>query len=201
MDKKVAIIIAGLAVLIVAAGVVFFVTKDKGNPEASSGSQSAATTDATPQSAREDLGLCDIVDKAAVKSALGAAAENLAGPNNTGVTGLGDGDKGQTCVYPFVKDGNTNNSFYTDLAQYSQKSYEAVADFTATSGTQVSGVGDRATFQSGDTVLGAKEFTITAVKGTNVYKFVISQPKNAVTFDDASAQTALTTIAQAAKLK
>ena len=94
-----------------------------------------------------------------------------------------------------------SNSFYTDLAQYSHESFDKVADFTATSGTPVSGVGDKATYAAGQPLTGSKEFTITAVKGTNVYLFVISQPKDATSFDEASALKALTTIAQSATLK
>ena len=145
--------------------------------------------------------MCNIVEVSTVKSALGAVAANVTAPDNTGVVSLGDGDKGQTCVYPFEAGGNAQNGFYTDLATYSAESFALISDFTATSGTPVSGVGDKAVFEAaGDTGIGTNEYSITAVKGTDVYLFVISEPKDAVTFDEASALEALTTIAQSAKL-
>ena len=200
MDKKIALIIGGIVVLvIVGAGAFAFMNKD--SDTTNSTTTMNETNSSESEANNEDLGLCDIVDVATIKSALGSAADTLTGPNNTGVISLGDGDKGQTCVYPFVEGASASNSFYTDLAQYTEASYDNVADFTATSGETVSGVGDRATFKSSEAFMNAKEFSITAVKGANVYKFVISQPADAVTFDDASAMAALTAIAQAATLK
>ena len=198
MDKKVTITIIGVVVFVV-AGVLLFTGMNK---DKSSDKQTTATTNSKTieQKDEEDLGRCKVVDKTTIKSALGAAADTLSGPNNTGVTSLGDGDKGQTCVYPFSEGGSQSNSFYTDLADYSQESFDNVADITATSGSDVSGVGDRAKFTSGDTLTGTMEYTITAVKDTKVYLFVISQPKDATTFDESSALSALTTIARAAKL-
>ncbi|MCA0228414.1 hypothetical protein LCH21_03100 [Patescibacteria group bacterium] len=198
MDKKVTITIIGVVVFVV-AGVLLFTGMNK---DKSSDKQTTATTNSKTieQKDEEDLGLCKVVDMTTIKSALGAAADTLSGPNNTGVTSLGDGDKGQTCVYPFSEGGSQSNSFYTDLADYSQESFDNVADITATSGSDVSGVGDRAKFTSGDTLTGTMEYTITAVKDTKVYLFVISQPKDATTFDESSALSALTTIARAAKL-
>ncbi len=201
MNKGKMAIIAGVAVIILAAGgaLVFSGKNDKSsNPTSSTPDK---TSSKPADSTKEDLGLCKLVDKDAAKVALGAAAAKLSGPNDTGVTGLGGGDKGQTCVYPFVEGGDVTNSFYTDLAVYSQKSFDDISSFTATSGDPVSGIGDKAVYESKVlAATNAKEFSITSVKGTKVYTFTISQPKDAVTFDDATARAALTAIAQAAKL-
>jgi hypothetical protein len=197
MDKKIVFIIAGVIIVLLGVGGIFLLNQKADTPASTASSDTASSSETTEN---EDLGLCAAVDTATVKSALGSAAASLSGPDNTGVTSLGDGDKGQTCVYPFAEGGSASNSFYTDLAVYSQESFDQISDFTATSGTAVSGVGDKATFKSGESLMGATEFTITAVKGTKVYLFVISQPEGAVTFDESSALTALTTIAQSAKL-
>ena len=199
MDKKKLIIVC-VTVVAVAMLVIAISVGKKDNSKAVSENPTPSQQNDRAQSDEKDLGLCKIIAIADIKSALGSAAATLSGPNNTGVTSLGDGDKGQTCVYPFTEGGDVSNSFYTDLAQYSQESFDKVADFTATSGTPVSGVGDKATYAAGQPLTGSKEFTITAVKGTNVYLFVISQPKDAASFDEASALKALTTIAQSAKL-
>ncbi len=201
MNKGKIVIIAGLVVIVLIAGGALVLSGDDKKSSNSNSSTSDKTSSKSADSTKEDLGLCKIIDKDAAKVALGAAAAKLSGPDNTGVTSLGGGDKGQTCVYPFAEGGDVNNSFYTDLAVYSQKSFDDISGFTATSGEPVSGIGDKAVYES--KVLAAtnsKEFSITSVKGTKVYTFVISQPKDAVTFDDATARAALTTIAQAAKL-
>lgn len=199
MNKKVTIIIVGIVALVIVGGALFM-GKDEKKTSNTVSNDTTSESSTIEQKQGEDLGLCTAVDIATIKSALGSAADKLSGPNNTGVTSLGDGDKGQTCVYPFAEGGNQSNSFYTDLADYSKESFDKVADITATSGTDVSGVGDRAKFTSSEPLTGGVEFTITAVKGTKVYLFVISQPKDATTFDASSALTALTTIAQSAKL-
>ncbi|MBA3758814.1 hypothetical protein H0X10_04285 [Candidatus Saccharibacteria bacterium] len=201
MNKGKITVIAGIvAIVLIAGGALVFGGKDDKAPN-SSNPTSDSTSTAPSDSSEEDLGLCKIIDKDAAKVALGEAAVNLSGPNDTGVTGLGDGDKGQTCVYPFAEGGDVTNSFYTDLAVYSQESFDQISSFTATSGEPVSGVGDKAVYESNDSVAtNSKEFTITAIKGTKVYIFAISQPKDAVTFDDATALAALTAIAQSANL-
>lgn len=167
-------------------------TKSIENSESDESSDSSGSED--------ELGLCDIATEETIKTALGSAASTLDGPNSTGVQSLGDGDKGTTCVYPFEQDGDVSNSFYMDLAQYSQESFDLIKDFTGTSGEDVSGVGDSAKFEASDSYTGGKEFTITAIQGTNVYLFVIALPEGSSLFDETSAKTALTTIAQSASL-
>ena len=77
-----------------------------------------------------------------IKEALGSAAATMGEQQNTGVSGLGDGDKGQTCVYPFTEGGTVTNSFYVDLASYAtQTSFDDVSQFaggetTVPGGTQ-----------------------------------------------------------------
>lgn len=192
-------IVGGIIVIVLVVGGIVLLSKNKGDKTVTT-SSTASQDSKSSETNKDDLGLCAIIETSVVKEALGSAAANMTGPENSGVNGLGDGDKGQTCVYPFVEGGSVSNSFYTDLAQYSKDSFDKIASFTATSGTPVSGVGDKATYASSEPLTGGKEFTITAIKGTSVYLFVISQPKNAVTFDDSSALTALSTIAQSAKL-
>lgn len=207
MNKKA--LMALVAVLVIGGGAAGFVlTRKDDEPKSSTNTTSSTeekdespSEDSSEQSELADLGLCDILNVATIKSALGEVAASVTTPNNTGVVSLGDGDKGQTCVYPFVADGSASNSFYIDLATYSAKSFDLISSFTASSGTPVSGVGDKAVFEStDDTGIGTTEYTITAVKGTNVYLFVISQPKDSATFTDDSALSALTTIAQSAEL-
>lgn len=198
MSKNTIIIIASIVVILLGAGGAIALTR--GNTAKTDPSDLSAKTSTETKEAAEDLGLCTAVSTDTIKSALGSSASTLQGPDNTGVTELMGGGKGQVCVYPFEQGGSVSNGFYTSLAVYNQAEFDNIADFTATKGTDVSGVGDKAKYETSETYTGGQEFIITAIKGTNVYKFVISQPKDKVTFDETSALTALTTIAQSAKL-
>jgi len=202
MNKK---ILAIIAIAILGLGIIGSVVL--GNKDDSSDTAQNKSTDTSDVAKsdnskdEDDLGLCDLVETDVIKSSIGSTADNLTGPNNTGVTGLGDGDKGQTCVYPFVSGGSVTNSFYTDLAVYSQETFKLVSDFTANGNITVSGLGDRASFEASEsTVINTTEFSLTVVQGTKVYKFVISQPEAEVTISATDAQTALTAIAMSANL-
>ena len=200
LSKKLLFIIAMLAVvatLFTACG-----GDEKDTKDATTTTSSTKDSDSSNDSSSEDaLGLCSLIEKDTVKTAIGTNADNLADPVSTGVQSLGDGDEGSTCIFGFDSDSSVNNSFYIDLAKYSESSFKDISDFTGKSGEDVSGVGDSAKFEANESLTGTQEYTITAIKGTNVYLFVISQPKDKVSIDEATAKTALTTIAQSASLK
>ena len=203
--KHFKLIVLALSLLLVATMFTACGDNEDKKPESSSTKTSAAPTDNSEDSsssgAEDELGLCDIVSKDTIKSALGTAAPVLEGPESTGVQSLGDGDKGTSCIFPFEKDGTISHSFYLDLAQYSKGSFDDIKDFTATSGQDIENVGDKAKFLASQPITGGQEFTITAIKGTNVYLFVSAIPDGPTTFDVLSAKDALTKIAQAATLK
>lgn len=208
MDKKIVALLVSV-VLVISGGIAFMQLSKDGSGdtavdtsvEKSEDKESDENdTSSSEISEIEDLGLCDLLEVSTIKSSLGAIADDVSSADNTGVVNLGDGDKGQTCVYPFVPSGNAENSFYVDLAAYTAESFDLVKDFTATSGVQVEGIGDRASFESGETGLGSTEFTLTVVVDTKVYLFVISQPTAETAFDEPTAQEALTEIARTANL-
>lgn len=203
MDKKV-FIIAGVVVVILAAGGAFVLSNKKDDTKpSSSNTQSTKTTDSSnSDTTKEDLGACAAADASVIKQALGTAAANLGAQQNTGVNGLGDGDKGQTCVYPFVEGATVTNSFYVDLASYASQATFNDASKYSSGGTSIAGIGDSASYAPGKTLAAtsSKEFSLTVLKDKKIWKFVIGQPSAKVTFDDASAQTALVQIAKSAKL-
>ena len=97
MDKKKLIIVC-VTVVAVAMLVIAISVGKKDNSKAVSENPTPSQQNDRAQSDEKDLGLCKIIAIADIKSALGSAAATLSGPNNTGVTSLGDGDKGQRCV-------------------------------------------------------------------------------------------------------
>lgn len=193
-------VIAGIVVLIVLAGGVFVFTQKKDTPKSDSATTAVAEDNSQDSDKKDDLGACTMVDKSTIKSSLGSAADKLGGPQDTGVTSLGDGDKGQTCVYPFAEGGSVSNSFYIDVASYaSQETFDDVTQYSS-DGTTVD-VGDVAYFRVSEPITSkSKEFTLSVQKDKKVILFVISQPADALTFTSDTAQSALTQIAKSAKL-
>ena len=150
-----------------------------------------------------ESGTCFGVSKTTVKSLLGDSAKNLTGPSDTGVQEVGKGDKAQTCVYPFKEGDTADNSFMIDVGTYANQSNltDSQKYITEDAGASVAGLGDSANYLAKDVALNnTRDFVLTIRQDLKIYKFEISQPKGALTFSDASAQTALVKIAQAATL-
>lgn len=201
MSKKIILIIGIILIVLIVGGVLIFINNNKSsNVSVNQSTNNTKTNNTIKDTDEEDLGLCNIVSISTIKSELGAAASNLLGPNNTGVTSLGDGDKGQTCVYPFKDGASVSNSFYIDLASYAlQKTFDDVTQYSS-DGITVN-AGDVAYFTVSEPITSkSTEFTLKVQKDKKVYLFVISQPTDTITFTNDSAQTALTNIALASKL-
>ena len=109
MNKKVVISIVGI-ILVVAGG--YMLTKKDSNKSTATDVSKTSTT-IEQKDAEDPRALQNIVDISTIKSALGAAAK-LTGPNNTGVTSLGGGDKGQTW-YIHLKKVETNLTAFTQI--------------------------------------------------------------------------------------
>ena len=149
-----------------------------------------------------EAGACFGLSKNTIKSLLGEPANNLAGPSDTGVKDIGKGDKAQTCVYPFKDGATANNSFMIDLGTYAnQSNLDASQKYIIEEGGQVTGLGDNASYLAKDMpLLNTRDYVLTIRQDLKIYKFEISQPIDATTYNDASAQMVLIKIAQAATL-
>lgn len=194
-------IIAGaiiVLVIIFAAGTMALSQNNKVNGPAAANPPEENAIELSQK--KEDLGACTMVSKDTIKAELGAAAATLSGPQDTGVTGLGDGDKGQTCIYPFLDGGSVYNSFYIDVASYaSQATFDEVTQYSS-DGITVD-VGDVAYFTRSEPITSkSTELSLKVQKDKKVILFVISQPTASMTFTNETAQSALTKIALAAKL-
>ena len=80
-------------------------------------------------------------------------------------------------VYPFKEGGNQSDSFYTDLADYSKESLIKSLILQQIAVQILAVLVIELEIHSSEPLTGGVEFTITAVKDTKVYLFVISQPK------------------------
>ena len=167
--------------------------------------KSTSTTD-TKQVAKDDnkkdSGSCFGVSKETIKSLLGTPAANLQGPSDTGVVDISKGDKAQTCVYPFAAGATVTNSFTIDRGTYAnQANLDASQKYSITEGSSVEGLGDSASYAATDAAISnSRDFVLTVRQDLKIYKFSISQPQDALTYNDASAQRILIQIAQAATL-
>ena len=200
MNKK--YVIAGVVVVIlIVAGAIVLTKKDSDSSTEKISSNTSEKASSDVKETKDDLGACTIVEAATIKSALGDAAASLGSAQDTGVTSLGDGDKGQTCVYPFAEGASVSNSFYVDIASYSsQATFDDVTQYSS-DGITVGGVGDVAYFTVSEPITSkSKEFSLNVHKDKKVILFVISQPKDSVSFTNDTAQSALTQIAKTAKL-
>lgn len=150
----------------------------------------------------KESGACFGVSKTTVKSLLGEPANNLQGPSDTGIVDIGKGDKAQTCVYPFAAGATATNSFTIDLGTYAnQANLDASQKYVVNDGGSVDGLGDSASYTAKDAAISnSRDFVLSVRQGLKIYTFGISQPTNALTYNDASAQRVLIQIAQAATL-
>ena len=162
--------------------------------------KNTSTTD-TKQVAKDDnkkdSGSCFGVSKETIKSLLGTPAANLQGPSDTGVVDI---SKGQTCVYPFAAGATVTNSFTIDRGTYAnQANLDASQKYSITEGSSVEGLGDSASYAATDAAISnSRDFVLTVRQDLKIYKFGISQPQDALTYNDASAQRILIQIALAA---
>lgn len=150
----------------------------------------------------EESGMCFGVSKATIKSILGSPADNLQDLSDTGEQTVGQGDKAQTCVYTFAAGATAENSFMIDRGTYANQANLADSQkYITDTGAAVTGLGDSATYSATDVALtNTRDFVLTVRQDLKIYKFEISQPKASLGYTDASAQTALVKIAQAATL-
>jgi hypothetical protein len=192
---EIIIVLAVVGVIGVVGWMVF------GRSKKSDTSKNTDTTTVTQPVATES-GSCFGVSKDTIKSILGAPAAGLQDLSDTGVQDIGEGDKAQTCVYTFAPGADVTNSFTIDLGTYaSQANLDASQKYIPNNGGVVEGLGDSATYEAKDAALSkSRDFVLTVRQGLKLYKFGISQPQDALTYNDASAQRALIQIAQAATL-
>jgi prepilin-type N-terminal cleavage/methylation domain-containing protein len=157
---------------------------------------------ANTQAATAESGSCFGVSKATIKSILGAPAASLQDLSDTKVQDIGKGDTARTCVYTFAPGATATNSFTIDLGTYaSQANLDESQKYVTSNGASVEGLGDSATYEAKDaTISESRDFVLTIRQDLKIYKFGISQPLNALTYNDASAQRVLIQIAEAATL-
>jgi hypothetical protein len=199
MIKKKALIIAGILVVVVAVGVVLYLvikndaTKNNNNPAASYGSEFVSVDK------NGNLGTDKVVTKEQVSEAIAANGDNISGPELSAVLTLGN-VKSQTATYTFKMSNGKEAEVNVDARTY--PSIEDMGDlpFRQTEKTPVEGVGDKARFLIRENLqlLGSNE-TLMATKGKTSFAIALSQKRDEVAIDKATARDIILKVAKAAK--
>ena len=198
--KSTTTILIILCVLILSSGCTSDSIKSSKKASASK-SKKSVEKPKKPNKFVDELGVCDLVSFEVIKSALGRPGENVVYGEATKIRNLGNGDKGSSCLFPFEKAGSITNSFYIETEMRSQESFENLKVEPASTGESIANVGNKARYVKSELSSGEIEHVITAIKGSNIYRFAIRQAKQKMAIDDQTAKNALTKIAKSARLK
>ncbi len=192
-------IVIVIAIVAALAGIGWFTFNRVSKNEAEN---NVDDTSESTEPAITESGSCFGVSKDTIKSILGTPAENLQDLSDTKVQDIGNGDTARTCVYTFAPGATATNSFTMDVGTYaSQANLDESQKYIESTGGAVEGLGDSATYEAKDAAISSsRDFVLTIRQDLKIYKFGISQPLDALSFNDASAQRALIQIAQAATL-
>lgn len=199
MSKKI-IITSIIAVIVVAGGVVgglWFLNKPVESPVGKN-DPSVIVPDLS-----EDYGACKMLTNDQIKTALGTPADNLGDGVNSGRVFSQGNTKTQNCLYSLATEASKNNfksevAIYTDQAFFDTTKKALAEDKTMTPAS----VGSHQGFfySNIDTESKIKQFTLMFLEGLNMYSLSITQPSDTTAFDDASAKSVLTILANEAKL-
>ena len=197
--KKKALIIAGILVVVVAAGVVLYLvikndsTKNSNNPEASYGSEFVSVDK------NADLGTGKVVTKDQVSQAIAASGNGVSGPELSGVLTLGN-TKSQTATYTFKMSNGKEAEVNVDARTYPSVKDMGELPFRQTEEQVIEGIGDKAKFIIADEtqLLGNNE-TLMVIKGKTSFAIALSQDRDEVAIDKATARDIILKVAKAAR--
>lgn len=199
MIKKKALVVAGILVVVLAAGVVLYSvikndsTKNNSNPGAQYGSDFVSVDQ------NGDLGTGKVVTKEQVGEAIAANGTGVAGPDLSGVLKLGD-VKSQTATYTFKMNNGKEAEVNVDARTYPSIEDMGELPFRQTEATAVEGVGDKARFLLTEKVqlLGNNE-TLMVAKGKTSFAIALSQKPDEVAIDKVTARDIILKVAKVAQ--
>jgi hypothetical protein len=207
MHKKAIIVIAIIVgLLIITSGVVgaVLVLNKKTSPTTSD--QTPATVNGGPEEQEAqttpdlsvDLGACTVVTHTDVSESLAPTITSVRDAVNRGFGYERNGDKSQSCVYPFSADDNLSNRLTVTVTEFSSATNKSDAEQAIEDFSEVTGIGEKASFMSalGTTDFKQNTYSLFVIKDMKMYLFAIAQPTDSDKFTAASAQSALETLAK-----
>lgn len=199
MIKKKALIIAGILIVVLAAGIVLYsvikndATKNNSNPDAKYGSDFVSVDQ------NGDLGTGQIVTREQVGEAIATNGSGVSGPDLSGVLKLGE-VKSQTATYTFKMSNGKEAEVNVDARTYPSIEDMGELPFRQTEDTAVEGIGDKARFLMTEEVqlLGNNE-TLMVTKGKTSFAIALSQKRDETAIDKATARDIILKVAKVAK--
>lgn len=207
MHKKAVIIIAIIVgVLIIASGVVGTIVALNHNKNESAQTTPApkGSSDATKQEEQTtpdlsvDLGACSSIPFATITKALKPPVVDVRDAKNLGFGYEKNGNRSQSCAYPFSENNNQSNRFTLTITEFSTDENKSNAVKGFEDYTAVSGIGEKAGFTSYQDAAVTKQnsYSLFVIIDQKQYGFTILQPNDSDAFTVTTAQKALEEIAQ-----
>lgn len=182
-------------------------------PDAGSTATSAPTTAASPTStgpatARDgssllpttEVGACSLLGVDQIREALGDAAKDIQSGEVAGTVSP-EGVRNENCIYPLDASGATTHAVILEVVTYPDEASRAGADpwEAMMSPTEVTGLWGEARYAT-NRLSESTEHVLAVAKGTQVWKFLVSQPKDTPTWEPAEGQAVMKKLAESAKI-
>ena len=184
------------------------------SPEPSAGASTSAGSTATaspstsvPPTARDgsslipttEIGACSLLSAEQIKAALGDAARDIQAGEVAGTVSPA-GVRHENCIYPLDTSGTTTHAVVLETVTYPDEASRAGADpwEAMMSPTEVTGLWGEARYAM-NRLSQSTEHVLAVAEGTQVWKFVVSQPKDISTWDATEGQAVLRKLAETAK--
>ncbi|MDN4646566.1 hypothetical protein [Arthrobacter sp. PsM3] len=175
----------------------------------SAGSTAAASpTSSAPTTARDgsslipttEVGACSLLSVEQIRSALGDAARDIQTGEVAGTVSPA-GVRHENCVYPLDPAGTTTHAVILEVVTYPDAASRAAADpwEAMRSPTEVTGLWGEARYAT-NRLSQTTEHVLAVARGTQVWRFVVSQPQEISTWEPAEGQAVLRKLAEAARI-
>lgn len=175
----------------------------------STGSTAAASpSTSVPPTARDgsslipttEVGACALLSVEQIKAALGDAARDIQAGEVAGTVSPA-GVRHENCIYPLDTSGTTTHAVVLETVTYPDEASRAGADpwEAMMSPTEVTGLWGEARYAT-NRLSQSTEHVLVVVKGTQVWKFIVSQPQDMSTWDAPEGLAVLRKLAETAKI-
>ncbi|MGP4033064.1 hypothetical protein [Pseudarthrobacter sp. 1C304] len=183
------------------------------SPDAGATATSETTTTAAPSSsgpatARDgssllpttEVGACSLLGADQIRQALGDAAQEIQTGEVAG-TVTPEGVRNENCIYPLDASGATTHAVILEVVTYPDEASRAGADpwEAMMSPTEVTGLWGEARYAT-NRLSESTEHVLAVAKGTQVWRFLVSQPTNTPTWEPAEGLAVMKKLAESAKI-
>lgn len=147
-----------------------------------------------------EVGACSLLSVEQIRSVLGDAAGEIQAGEVAGTVSP-DGVRHENCIYPLDAAGTTTHAVILEVVTYPDAASRAGADpwEAMMSPTEVTGLWGEARYAT-NRLSQTTEHVLAVARGTQVWRFVVSRPKEMSTWEPAEGQAALRKLAETARI-